>query len=238
MTRRRWIADEFDQRRAAITGEHAAHLARVLRARIGQEFDIALGERVRLGRVVAVSDERVEFELAEEIPAARNVAEVTVLLAVIKFDRFEWAVEKLTELGVERIVPLLAARTDAHLATAAAKRAERWRRVAREAAEQSRRSQPPEIADPIQLKLALQMSADARLVLSESSSGATLREALGTTPSALSLAIAIGPEGGWTADEEKQFAAAGWRAISLGAQILRSETAAIASVAALQAWLL
>ncbi|HYX68835.1 MAG TPA: 16S rRNA methyltransferase, partial [Terriglobales bacterium] len=73
MTRRRWIADEVSGNRAALVGEHAAHLARVLRARVGQEFDIAAAERVRRGRVTAVSDQRVEFELAEDVAAALDL---------------------------------------------------------------------------------------------------------------------------------------------------------------------
>ena len=177
MTRRRWIADEYSNDRAALTGEHARHLARVLRARPGMKFDIAAGSRLRRGRVVQVSDERVEFELGEEL-APKPEPDLTVLLAVIKFDRFEWAVEKLTELGVRVVVPVLAARTDAHLATAAGKRVERWRRIVREAAEQSRRLAPPEIHDPMKLKDALSTAADCRLVLAETEEDTSLADSL------------------------------------------------------------
>src|SRR5437879_9784017 len=69
MTRRRWIADEVSGNRAALTGSHAAHLARVLRARIGQEFDIASGSNIRRGRITSIDNDRVEFELGEHIPA-------------------------------------------------------------------------------------------------------------------------------------------------------------------------
>src|SRR5512143_941063 len=99
MTRRRWIADEIHDNRAALTGENARHLARVLRAQVGQEFDISTGERVRRGRVVAVAAERVEFELGEDVPAAPSLP-IELLLAVFKFDRMEWAIEKAVELGV------------------------------------------------------------------------------------------------------------------------------------------
>ena len=128
MTRRRWIADEVSGNEAALTGEHADHLVRVLRARVGQEFDIAAGASVRRGRIVSIQEGRVEFELGEDVPAAETPT-VTLLLAIFKFDRMEWAIEKCTELGVSRIVPFIARRTDAHLASAAAKRADRWRRI-------------------------------------------------------------------------------------------------------------
>jgi 16S rRNA (uracil1498-N3)-methyltransferase len=115
MTRRRWIADEISGSRAALVGPQAEHLARVLRARIGQEFDIAAEGRVRRGRIISVTPEKVEFELGEELPAA-VLPDITLLLAIFKFDRMEWTIEKATELGVARIVPLIAKRTDSHLA--------------------------------------------------------------------------------------------------------------------------
>jgi 16S rRNA (uracil1498-N3)-methyltransferase len=155
MTRRRWIADEFSRDRAALTGEHAAHLSRTLRARIGQKFEVACGDQVRRATVVSVTEDRVELALGEAI--ATNAAVPTrLLLAIFKFDRMEWAIEKCTELNVTTIVPVIARRTEKHLAIAAAKRVERWRRIAREAAEQSRRISPPDITDPLKLRDALE----------------------------------------------------------------------------------
>jgi 16S rRNA (uracil1498-N3)-methyltransferase len=230
MTRRRWIADEISSNHAALTGDHADHLVRVLRARVGQEFDIATGAAVRRGRVVSIEGGRVEFELGEEVPAA-TTPDVTLFLAVFKFDRMEWAIEKCTELGVSRIVPVVARRTDAHLASAAAKRAERWRRIVLQAAEQSRRSGPPEIAAPIRLQEAASVtSVDLRIVLAESEQQAGLREVL-ASHQGREIVLAIGPEGGWTEDELHLFKTAGWISASLGPTILRAETAAIAATA-------
>jgi 16S rRNA (uracil1498-N3)-methyltransferase len=227
MTRRRWIADEISGRRAALVGAQAQHLARVLRARIGQEFDIVAEGRVRRGRIISVTPERVEFELGEELPAT-VLPEITLLLAVFKFDRMEWAIEKATELGVARMVPLIAKRTDSHLASAAAKRVERWRRIAHEAAQQSRRVAPPEIAEPAPLREALSVQAERRIVLSEAEDEVSLKEAVAGWKR--TLALAVGPEGGWTGEEEQAFREKGWIAASLGPTILRAETAAIAAV--------
>src|SRR5271170_1814260 len=127
MTRRRFIADEVSGDRAVLLGEHASHLSRVLRARVGQDFDIATGAAVRRGRISSIADDRVEFELNEEVSAA-SLSEITLVLAVFKFDRMEWAIEKCTELGVSRIVPVISRRTDSHLAAASLKRVERWQR--------------------------------------------------------------------------------------------------------------
>jgi len=228
MTRRRWIADQVSGNRAFLIGSHATHLARVLRATIGQQFDISTGNEVRHGRIVNISDDRVEFELGETVraPALRMVK---VALAVFKFDRFEWAVEKCTELGVTEIIPVIAHRTDTHLATAAAKRVERWRRIAHEASQQSRRIAPPEIAEPARLKqyLAAETAAD-RIVLSEREEYVQVPDLVGGDRE---VVIAVGPEGGWTDEELRLFAEAGWRSASLGRMILRAETAAIAGVA-------
>jgi 16S rRNA (uracil1498-N3)-methyltransferase len=229
MTRRRWIADEVSANQAALTGVHADHLVRVLRARVGQEFDIVAGAAVRRARITKIADDRVDFELGEEIPAA-TVGNLTLLLAIFKFDRMEWAIEKCTELGVKRIVPVIARRTDAHLASASGKRVERWRRLAMQASEQSRRSQPPEITEPIKLREAISTPGTLRIVLSESEKQIRLSDLVGDQVAGEML-LAIGPEGGWTDDELQLFQREGWTSASLGSTILRAETAAIAAVA-------
>ncbi len=234
MTRRRWIADEVDNDRASLTGAHAAHLSRTLRARVGQEFEVICGSQLRRAIVASITDERVDFALGEEI-AAGVATPITLLLAVFKFDRMEWAIEKCTELNVTSIVPVIARRTEKHLALAAGKRVERWRRIAREASEQARRVSPPEIGEPLKLASALEVAADLRVVLSESEREARLREIVRARSESRSLALAIGPEGGWTGDELQLFDGADWIAASLGDTILRAETAAIAALSVAQA---
>jgi 16S rRNA (uracil1498-N3)-methyltransferase len=239
MTRRRWIADDVRGNTAALVGEHALHLARVLRAQVGQEFDIATGDAVRLGKITSISSDRVEFTLGAEL-AVRPASQVTLALAIFKFDRMEWAIEKCTEIGVARIIPVIARRTDPHLAAAAQKRQERWQRIALQAAEQSRRAAPPEIAAPVKLKdlgsagvsPAGRPEAGAtvcRIVLAECEDDTQLRDVLKNRPT--EAVLAIGPEGGWPEDELQWFRESGWVAASLGDTILRAETAAIVAVA-------
>jgi 16S rRNA (uracil1498-N3)-methyltransferase len=230
MTRRRFIADEVSQDRAAVVGEHADHLARALRASIGQEFDIATGAAVRRGRITSVKNGRVEFDLGEEVSAA-SLSDIALVLAIFKFDRMEWAIEKCTELGVARIVPVIARRTDSHLAAASAKRVERWQRIARQASEQSRRIAPPEISDPIKVLEALNLPGAMRIVLAESEDQTLLRDVVKPQPANEGVILAIGPEGGWAGDELQSFQQAGWISASLGNTILRAETAAIAATA-------
>jgi 16S rRNA (uracil1498-N3)-methyltransferase len=229
MTRRRWIADEVSGTRAFLVGAHAQHLSQALRARIGQEFDITAGSTVRRGLITAITPDRVEFELGAEIPAPVSVP-VTLVLSVFKFDRMDWAIEKCTELGAARIVPVIARRTEAHLAAAAAKRVDRWRRIALQAAEQSRRVLPPEISLPSKLNLAAALPGRLRILLSEIEPETMLKDVLRSHPGDGQVVLALGPEGGWTSEEFSLFQEAGWISASLGDTILRAETAAIASL--------
>ena len=234
--RRRWIADQFHPETghpttAALTGEQAVHLARVLRAQPGQVFDVVAAGFLHRAEITAVSPERVDFILHEELEANAALP-LHLHMAIFKFDHLEWGIEKATELGVARITPILARRTEKHLAQAAVKRVERWRRIAHEASQQSRRTSIPEIADPTPLKAALAAEqAPARILLSEIEQNVTLVDALTSAREAGSYALAIGPEGGWAPDEMALFTTHEWRHVTLGTRILRAETAAIAAVA-------
>jgi 16S rRNA (uracil1498-N3)-methyltransferase len=239
MTRRRWIADKFTETTATLEGDQAAHLARVLRAQPGQIFDVVANGFLRRATVVNVSEQEVTFELGEELETEAALP-VHLLLAVIKFDHYEWGLEKLTELGAARMTPVIARRTEKHLAQAAARRVDRWRRIALEAAKQSRRSDVPQVDDPASLKQAIaKVNAPVRLLLAETEEENSLAAALNGSESAsqrvsesaaMRVALAVGPEGGWTAEEMTLFSENGWRHVTLGPRILRAETAAIAAL--------
>ena len=238
MTRRRFIADRWDRSAASaeLVGPQALHLGRVLRAEPGQVYDLVAGGFLHRAEITAVSlpagTERITFRLHEELEAAVALP-LHLLLAIFKFDHLEWAIEKATELGVARITPVLARRTEKHLARAAGKRVERWRRIALEATKQSRRTTPPELDDPLPLRdalAALDPSA-SRILLSEVEQAHPLASALRSLAATASVVLAIGPEGGWTPEELAFFTAEAWEPVTLGPRILRAETAAIAAVA-------
>jgi 16S rRNA (uracil1498-N3)-methyltransferase len=160
-----------------------------------------------------------------------------MVLAIFKFDRFEWAIEKCTELGVAKIIPVIARRTDAHLAQASPKRVERWRRIALEASQQSRRTSPPEIADPMKLMEVASLPFTTKVLLAENEKKSSLRDLL-SSEIELPMVLAVGPEGGWSDEEVKLFETNGWLSASLGDTILRAETAAIAALAAAKTMLI
>jgi 16S rRNA (uracil1498-N3)-methyltransferase len=235
MTRRRFIADTSDGSTATLLGDQAAHLSRVLRAQPGQIYDIVTNGFLHRAEITSVSDTQVIFTLHEELESDAALP-LHLLIAVFKFDHLEWAIEKATELGVSRITPILARRTEKHLVQSAPKRVERWRRIALEASKQSRRTTIPEIADPTPLKSALELEASThiRILLSETEQATTITSAIETSLAAnpdSQLALAIGPEGGWSPDEIALFTQYHWQPVTLGPRILRAETAAIAAIA-------
>lgn len=232
--RRRFFVSEFREGRTALHGEQAHHLGRVLRAQVGQLYELSDGREVWVARVDSVRREAVEFSLLERVTAPEPSLRVTVLLSIVKFDCFEWALEKATELGVAEIVPLAAARSEKALVQGAAKRAARWRRILLESAQQSRRLRAPdllEIMRPAAAFVALE-SAGLKLLLSEERDAPGLRSVLAGERAA-SAALAIGPEGGWTEDELAAARAADFREASIGPTILRTETAVVAALAVL-----
>jgi 16S rRNA (uracil1498-N3)-methyltransferase len=234
MTRRRFIADTWTATTATLTGDQAVHLARVLRATPGQIYDVVANGFLHRAEITSVADDSVQFLLHAELQSEAALP-LHLLLAVFKFDHMEWAIEKSTELGIAKITPILARRTEKHLAQSALKRAERWRRIALEASKQSRRTDIPEIADPIPLKQAIEEEkSSTRILLSETEQATTLSSALSSTASEAvrqDTAIAIGPEGGWAPEEIALFTQHQWQPVTLGPRILRAETAAIAAIA-------
>jgi 16S rRNA (uracil1498-N3)-methyltransferase len=239
--RRRFFVEGFDAGSATLRGEAAHHLGRVLRAESGQLYELSDGERVWLARTESVERDEVQFSLVEQLPAHVAAVRIDLLLAIVKFDRFEWALEKATELGAEEIAPLSADRSEKGLIAAAGKRAERWKRILGESAQQARRLRVPGLSDAAKARDAFRASAaPLKILLSERAGARPLREVLEPVASERRnddvprVAIAIGPEGGWTDAEFASAAACGFVEVALGANILRTETAVCAALAAVQ----
>jgi len=240
--RRRFFVSQFDERAASavLEGQAAHHLGRVLRAQPGQLYELSDGAKVYLGRIETVSRDRIDFALEEEIPSYQPAVEMSLLLSIVKFDAFEWALEKATELGVAAIAPVAAARSERALAAAAGKRAERWGKILAEAAQQSRRVRVPRLLEVTRPGQAFCGYPEARkIMLSERIGSPTLREVLGREALADEgvisgeAVLAIGPEGGWTEEEFELALGAGFQEASLGKLILRTETAVVVALASL-----
>ncbi len=232
MARRLFYLDEVEREKAWIRGETAEHLRRVLRASQGQQFELSDGTRFYLGELAGFGRNEVEFRILESREASALLLRVHLLASLIKFDHFEWMLEKSTELGVARITPVNALRSDKGLDQAALKRVERWRRIVRESGQQSRRVAAPDVGEPVSLRQALAQHGQLRLWLEEESGAVPILRA---APASGDVALLCGPEGGWDDRERNEASECGWLPVSLGPQILRAETACLAALAALNA---
>jgi 16S rRNA (uracil1498-N3)-methyltransferase len=240
MARRRFFVDDVRRGEAVLDGDEAEHLTRVLRAETGQQYEICDGARLYLGEIVEAHKHSVRFRIVQELEVAEPAVRVSLLMSLVRFERFEWGIEKATELGAVRIVPVHADRSEKGLDLAARKRVERWRKIARAAGQQSRRVHVPEISPPMAFREAVEDSATRRFYLEETPGCPLLLNAILALPERQrgeAVAVLVGPEGGWTDRERALLASAGWVAVSMGPQILRAETAAIGAVAVLvQSW--
>lgn len=236
MTRRRFFAPpsafNFSKRIVTLAADEARHLREVLRLKPGDGVSIFDGEGKEFrARVAQARREFAELELDEEIEPARpeSSLQITLAVALLKGEKFDLVVQKATELGVTKIVPLITRYADIKLRAESdtSKRVARWQRIALEAAKQSGRAVVPRLGAPVPLASALK---NPSLLFSEKD-GHSLSEVptLGKEITAI-----VGSEGGWSDEELDQARVAGARIITLGGRILRAETAAITAAALLQ----
>jgi 16S rRNA (uracil1498-N3)-methyltransferase len=231
MARRRFFVDEIRQGRAHIEGDDAHHLTRVLRVEPGQKYEISDNRNVYLAEIETARKNLVSFSILERLPTVEPPLRVTLYASLVRFERFEMILEKATELGVETIAPVVAERSEKGLDRAAGKRLPRWQRIVREASEQCRRARLPELLAPQSLEEVLE-ARGLRYLLDEDPAASPI---LTIHVSGDEASILVGPEGGWTPRERELLLAKQWTAVSLGPAILKTETAAIAALAILNA---
>lgn len=232
MARRRFFVPPVRHSQTELEGDDAKHLTQVLRVEAGEIYEISDNHNLYLAEVSLARKAHVVFRVLEQLPTPEPPVPVTVLVALIKFERLETVIEKATELGATEIRLVRAERSEKGLELAVPKRMQRWQRIALEASQQSRRFRLPELSGPIPLAKALAFEAEHRLFLDEERTGKSMLDVVsGKAPTA----ILVGPEGGWPPHEREQALAAGWTPVSLGPLVLRTETAVLAALATLNA---
>jgi 16S rRNA (uracil1498-N3)-methyltransferase len=235
MARRRFFVSEVRREAAELRGDEAEHLVRVLRVEPGQVFELSDNAQTYLAEVATARKSLVTFRVLEKLPRSTPVAAVTLCPALIKFDRFEWMLEKAVELGVDRVQPFAATRTEHGLLAASQKRVERWRKIGLETSQQSRRDRLPVIQAAVRSLDTLKIDADVKLLLDEERATPILQQLPASRFTSDRVAILVGPEGGWTLEERLFATQLGWRPCGLGNTILRAETAAVAALAVVRA---
>jgi 16S rRNA (uracil1498-N3)-methyltransferase len=236
MSRRRFFVSEIRRGAAELTGPAAEHLTRVLRVESGQRFEISDNQNLYLAEIEIARKSLVSFRVLENLPTPPPQGAITLLPALFKFDRFEWLVEKATELGVATIQPWEAVRTERGLAQASSKRLTRWRKIAFESSQQSRRARLPEIEPLTKFAAVLAAPAEVHLLLDEDPTAPPILSVLPVDrPPASRIGLLLGPEGGFTDSERAAALSANWLPCTLGPTILRAETAAVAALAIVRA---
>src|SRR5687767_9640740 len=236
MTRRRFFAPpsafNFSKRIVTLSAEEARHLREVLRLKTGDEVQVFDGAGGEFRAVVSQARrEFAELEIGDRIesPKPESPLQLTLAVALVKGDKFDLVVQKGTELGVNRFIPLVTRYADIRLRDEAdaTKRVTRWQRIALEAAKQCGRAVVPEITHPVSFESVI--GDESCLMFSERDG-----QALNTDLNASVITAIIGSEGGWSDEELEQARQAGVSIVTLGGRVLRAETAAIASAALLQ----
>ncbi|MEW6130342.1 MAG: 16S rRNA (uracil(1498)-N(3))-methyltransferase [Acidobacteriota bacterium] len=242
MQRRRFYAspDAINDRRITLSGDESHHLLRVLRLQAGDEvfvFD-GCGQEYRCQFVEAKSKLAV-VEIGEALTdVVESPLAITLAQALVKGEKFDLIVQKATELGVSRIVPLATARADMKLnAEQANKRQDRWHRIALEALKQSGRRTLVAIEKPSAIDKFIathDSESQGEIIFFNERGGALLDQTMSELINKDAVTVMIGPEGGWGDDEIDCFNQCGAKAVTLGRRILRSETAALVAVTLLQ----
>ncbi|MCL4803925.1 MAG: 16S rRNA (uracil(1498)-N(3))-methyltransferase [Anaerolineae bacterium] len=211
-------------------GDQAHQMRRVLRLRRGDRV-LVLDGRGRQTEVILdeVANARVTGQVGEWVAATGEPrARLTLFQSLLRREKFEWVLQKGTELGVAHFVPVITRRSLVRdLEDVTPEKLGRWRRIVKEAAEQCGRGLLPELAPPLAFPDALReaVDADVALIAWEGPVTRTIADAL--RPDAASVALFIGPEGGYDAEEVDEAIAAGCVAVTLGGRTLRTETAAV-----------
>jgi len=218
----------------ALDREEAHHLVRVRRVAVGDTVIAFDGQGTSWRCRLADSGKNAAWlEVIERVdpdPLAASMPEVWLGTAVPKGDRFDWIVEKATELGIRRIVPLVCQRS---VVEPRATKLARLRRTVVEACKQCGRDQLAEITEPVAIQDYLANRVDGEVRAFADRGPANLAEIAATTPWPQCVRVCVGPEGGWTDPERALARELGWRTVGLGPHILRIETAAIAAAAAI-----
>jgi len=243
MTRRRFYAHPncftSDENSVTLGDEETRHLRDVLRLKTGDEVFVFNGAgREFKCKIANIARDSVQLSIMAEVAPARpeSPLSLTMAVALLKGEKFDLVLQKLTELGVTRVQPLITTLADVRLKEGADvdRKLTRWRRIVMEAAKQCGRAVVPEVTAPKDICDLVESEEHPALMFSERD-GQSLPEILRDLPSELSSVFAlVGSEGGWTNDELAQARQAGWKIVTLGGRILRAETAAIAVATLLQ----
>ena len=240
MSRRRFFAPQnaFHNQAVTLVGDEARHLRDVLRLKVGDEAYIFNGEGQEFRCTVSqLKRDLAILEVCEEVDPSKpeSPLNLTLAVALLKGEKFDLVVQKATELGITKIVPVKTRYADIRLRDAldTQKRMDRWQRIAMEAAKQCGRAKVPSISIPATFDSLVAEDSEAEKLMFSERDGHSLQEALATETTE-AIVILVGSEGGWSDEEIKTAKDCGWKIVTLGGRVMRAETGAITATVLVQ----
>ena len=222
----RYFSKKIENNRFTLTEEDTYHITKVMRMVKDDKIEVVYQENTYICKIVSLSP-LVEAEIVEEIKNNQELkTQVTIVQSLVKEQKMDYILQKTVELGVDKIIPYCASRSVIKINEKKDKKIERWKSILKEAAEQSKRIKIPEITNPINLSNLVKLSDyDIKFLCTVNESSQNLKKVLSNMVSGAKILFVIGPEGGFTPEEEKVMMENGFLSISLGNSVLRTETA-------------
>lgn len=222
----RYFSKKIENNRFTLTEEDTYHITKVMRMVKDDKIEVVYQENTYICKIFSLSP-LVEAEIVEEIKNNQELkTQVTIVQSLVKEQKMDYILQKTSELGVDKIIPYCASRSVIKINEKKDKKVERWKSILKEAAEQSKRIKIPEIMNPINLSNLVKLSDyDIKFLCTVNESSQNLKKVLSNMVSGAKILFVIGPEGGFTLEEEKVMMENGFISISLGNSVLRTETA-------------
>lgn len=221
---KRYFVNEIKNNQAMLSEEDSYHFKTVLRGKVGEKIEIIKSKKCFHATVTDISF-NVICTILKEQQEQENQIHITIAQAIVKEQKMDFILQKSCELGMEQCIPWISERSVVKVSEKEEKKTERWKKIVKNAAEQSKSSFIPAVTKPYKIKDLLSLDYDMKLLCTVNEKSKTLKKVLSNKKKNDRIIIVIGPEGGFSPNEESQFIQSGFQPISLGNQVLRTETA-------------
>lgn len=221
----RYFVDKIDGDFFTISNDDSYHILKVMRMEIDDKIEVVYNHNEYLCKIVAIEN-NVKCKVISILDEKkRNIPKITIAQSLVKEQKMDYILQKATELGVDEIIPICTERSIVKLENKEDKKKERWKKVLKEASEQSKRVEIPNLESIISLKELLNKKYDFKFICSVNEKVKTIKSVLSKVDISDTILFVIGPEGGLSSQEEEMLLSNGFEAISLGSNVLRTETA-------------
>lgn len=224
----RYFVNQKNDNYIFLSERDSYHITKVMRMNINDKIEVVYNQKLLISKIIEL-EPLVKVEVLEEINERDVLSyDITIVQSLVKEQKMDYILQKLTELGVSKIIPYIASRSIIKLDKKEEKKISRWQTIVKEASEQSKRNNIPVVENIINLSSLVKLSDyDIKILCTVNENSQNLKKVLSNTPSSAKMLFVIGPEGGFTKEEEQEFINNGFISVSLGNSVLRTETASV-----------